>query len=111
MEFDKYFSNLNDDITNQIRGLYDVGEENIDAIADKVEDMNNVVSNVSNLVETSKELFSAYNELVEENKKIKDTNVKLMYNSIHDKKAQEETKEDESKELDEALKGVDVYGE
>lgn len=114
MEFPDIINKLGDlNLVDSVGKLYtDLGDDGVPVVADKLEDMQTIQSQLEELVSAVGLLQNTITEQEDKIKSLNDTNTKLMYNQINANKPDslsEDEKEDE--ELDEALDNIEIDGD
>lgn len=110
MEFEK-ISNLNvDDYINKVGDLYNFDEVPTE-VANRVEDMTKLQDDLSELLEEVVTLREGYRMQTEEITNLKQTNTKLMYDSIKrtPKPKKEDVEEEQLENAERTAHEIDIY--
>lgn len=97
-------------LVEDVGSLYtSLGKEHTDILADHLEHMQDIQKEVGDLATASKLLKQEYEEIEATNKRLNDTNTKLMFQQLNNAKDKvTDDHEDESAKLDNALKNIVV---
>lgn len=112
MDFERINSLNPEEMINRVGNLYNF-EEVPSEVADRVEDMTTLQDDLMDFLKEVQALNCEFNQLVEINKKLKETNTKLMYDSIR-RNPQPTKTEKEADAIEQAEKNaenIDIYEE
>ena len=113
MDFERVFKLDTQDLVNKIGDLYKFDDNVPSEIADRVEQMTTLQDEVESFLNEVKALADSYQQVTAENVKLKQTNTKLMYDSIrrNPEPSEAEKEKAELENAEELAQDIDIYEE